>query len=262
MQHRKIAIYDTTQRLSFTWLTKVAQAIQLQMNRDVFTHWNVSAQVQAFEQLSQIPSDFWQVSIQTSVENGYNGVHWYHPTSLIPYAQVRYDDWKTKAFSLNRLSKVLSEEIIEMCVDPFGEKTISGKDWQNPNQAIDLLVEIGDPIASLDIGYYIDEIFVSNFIYPSYFNLFHTSEMMYDHLGLLQKPLDILDKSYQIFRRAGQWYKAFKIQGQLIFQKTHEQIPLELQDKKALTKALLAGLGLVSLLGLALFFKFRHKSPL
>ncbi|MDI9872771.1 hypothetical protein [Flectobacillus roseus] len=253
MEYRKIALLDKTGKISYELLEQIAKAIQIQLQRDVSPKWDVSGEVRAFRTFGEIPAGFWTVSILEETENKFNGTHWYDSTTNIPYAQARLTDWVTQEYTQNHLTKVLSEEIIEMCIDPYGQRIVRGKDFEDNTQEVEFLVELADPIANPSIGYYINDIFVTNFIYPSYFDVTHVAGTKYDHLGLLKKPLDLFDRSYQIFRRAGQWFKAFMVQGKIVVRKSSEGVPLEAFE----SKKLLQFLAFILSLFLVVFLIFR-----
>ena len=231
MDNKAIALIDLSGHLSLPRLQAITAAIERQMQRDVAKVWAVGANIKAYAALSQVPADAWLVSIMEDIEEaqGINGIHWYKTDASgqkKAYAKVRYTDWQSLDFFETKLTKVISEEIIEMCIDPFGENKRIGNDPENPKaQKVNFLVEIGDPVQNLDIGYYIDEVFVSNFIYPAYFNLSHLEGTQYDHLGLLERPYSLAEGGYQIFERAGQWYQAWKIKGKLYYLQQGEALP-------------------------------------
>jgi hypothetical protein len=54
-------------------------------------------------------------------------------------------DWVTQEYSQNHLTKVLSEEIIEMCIDPYGQRIVRGKDFEDSTKEVEFLVELADP---------------------------------------------------------------------------------------------------------------------
>jgi len=250
MEYRKIALLDKTGKIDFELLEQIAKAIQIQLQRDVSPKWDVSGEVRAFRTFGEIPAGFWTVTVVEETANKFNGTHWYDSTTNIPYAQARLTDWVTQEYSQNHLTKVLSEEIIEMCIDPYGQRIVRGKDFEDSTKEVEFLVELADPIANPSIGYYINDIFVTNFIYPSYFNVTHVDGTKYDHLGLLKKPLDLFDRSYQIFRRAGQWFKAFMVQGKIVVRKSSEGVPLENEESKKVLQIIIGAL----ILGFLLFF--------
>jgi hypothetical protein len=253
MEYRRIALLDKTGKVDFELLEQIAKAIQIQLQRDVSPKWDVSGEIKAFRTFAEIPAGFWTVSILEETENKFNGTHWYDSTTNIPYAQARLTDWVTQEYSQNHLTKVISEEIIEMCIDPYGQRIVRGKDFEDSNKEVEFLVELADPIANPSIGYFINDIFVTNFIYPSYFNVTHIQGTKYDHLGLLKKPLDLFDRSYQIFRRAGQWFKAFMVQGKIVVRKSSEGVPLENEESKKVLQIIIG----VLMVGFLLVFARR-----
>lgn len=233
---RKVALIDLSGNVDFNRLKEIAAAIQTQMVRDVSIKWDVEAEVKAFRYLSDIPQDYWTASIVNEIpeRTGINGYHSFTGSgdSRKPFAKIIYENWIDFDFTQSRFEKVISEEIIEMCINPFLENRLVGKDPEFPDRTATFLVELGDPGNRLDIGYYINDVFVTDFIYPSYYNAIHVEGTKYDHLGLIQKPYSILDGGYQIFQRAGQWYNAMKIKGKLFFVKQGDQLPQEVIDEQ------------------------------
>lgn len=233
---RKVALIDLSGNVDFNRLKEIAAAIQTQMVRDVSLKWDVEAEVTAFRYLTDIPQEYWTASIVTEIpeRTGINGYHSFTGSgdSRKAFAKIIYENWIDFDFTQSRFEKVISEEIIEMCINPFLENRLVGKDPEYPDRTATFLVELGDPGNRLDIGYYINDVFVTDFIYPSYYNAIHVEGTKYDHLGLIQKPYSILDGGYQIFERAGQWYNAMKIKGKLFFVKQGDQLPQEVIDEQ------------------------------
>ena len=224
---RNIALFDETGKMKFERLVQIADAVQIQMNRDVKPQWNVGAIVSAYRTKAEIPAGFWTCSVVFEISEGknLNGVHW-HDENGIPYAKVRYTNWQTLDFFENNLTKVISEEIIEKCIDPMGDNTIKGNDPENPaNQEVEFLIELGDATQAMQFGYYINDVFVTNFIYPSWFWATAVPYTKYDHLGQFSQPKELGEGGYQIFKRAGQWYQAWKIGGINYFIKQGESVP-------------------------------------
>ncbi|MBB6003847.1 hypothetical protein [Arcicella rosea] len=231
---RKVALIDISGKVGFTRLTEIASAIQIQMQRDVAPHWGIEADVVAFRYESEVPSDFWITSVVDSISErtGINGYHSFTGSgnNRRAYCKVIYRNWTDFDFTQSRFEKVVSEETIEMCINPFLENRLVGKDPEFADRTATFLVELGDPGNRLDIGYYINDVFVTDFIYPSYYNAIHVEGTKYDHLGLITKPYSIVDGGYQIFQRAGQWYNALKIKGKMYFIKQGEDIPQEASE--------------------------------
>lgn len=223
----KVAIVDTTGYLSLDKIDRIAAAILFQMNEHVKPVWGIGAEsIKGFSNISSVPDDYWIASIVDTIPQGdeFNGIHGFigEGSQRMPYAKIKYNLF----ISDDHFTKVISEEIIETLVDPFAENKRIGKDpefEQAPN--VNYLVEIGDPTQSIDIGYYIKDVFVTNFIFPSFFNLVHIDGTKYDYLGMIQRPFQLLEGGDQVFERAGQWFSALKVKGKMYFIKQGESLP-------------------------------------
>lgn len=252
---RKIALFDSTGNVGYKRLNEIATAIQIQLVRDIAPKWGVEGQVVAYKSLDDIPTDFWIATIVHNIpeRSGVNGYHDFTGTgdSRRAFAKIIYQNWTDFDFTQSRFEKVIDEEIIEMSINPFLDNRLVGKDPEFPDKTATFLVELGDPGNRLDIGYYINDVFVTDFIYPSYYNAIHVEGTKYDHLGLIPRPYSIVDGGYQIFQRAGQWYNALKIQGKLYFIKQGDELPAEATNE-ANTIFLLWFLGIF----IGLFFIF------
>jgi hypothetical protein len=254
---RKIALFDETGRVPFNRLQEIADANQIQLNRDIGSVWNVEGLVKAYRTRSEIPSDWWICTIVESIPQGpeFNGIHWYTGTGTnkVPYAKAKHKGVFSKYPFEYTFTKVITEENAEMSIDPFGDFLIAGADPEFANQQVEFLVELGDPVGALDSGYYINDVFVTNFIYPSYFNLSKQNGIKYDHLGVLSEPKELIEGGDQLFLRAKQWYQAVKINGKKYFLKQGESSPELSSSNETLAYWILGFLyG-----GVALFFVLR-----
>lgn len=211
---RNIAIVDNTGNMRYERLVQIAEAVQTQMNRDVQPQWNVGAIVKAFRSINEVPKDWWTCSIVNDIPEGpnLNGVHWYDANG-IPFSKARYQLLSSIQYFENNLTKVISEEIIEKCIDPFGNYLKTAKDPEISNQEAEFLVELGDATQAMEFGYYINDVFVTNFIYPAYFYATKQEGVKYDHLGQFTEPQELGEGGYQIFKRGQDWWQAWKING-------------------------------------------------
>src|SRR4051812_19743148 len=96
-------------------LARVGAALQKQVTRDLAPLWGVSATVDAFPQLEDVPVGYWPI-IVTPRELGIEaGLHL--DLTGQPYALVQMvPGWSLAA----------SHECVEMLVDPFGNRTVAG----------------------------------------------------------------------------------------------------------------------------------------
>src|SRR5207302_11305671 len=93
--------------LSASALTKVAAALAKQVLRDFSPIWGVTATVDPFTQLDDVPVDYWPVIVTKNVQ-GAAGYH--EDQNGQPFALVELDsDWSLTA----------SHECLEMLADPF-----------------------------------------------------------------------------------------------------------------------------------------------
>jgi hypothetical protein len=120
----------------------------------------------------------WAVTIQADLDadGEQDGEHWSGPDG-IPAGDVAAGDGTLQSRELNG-SFYADHEIIEMLVDPTGARTIGG-----------VLAEPCDPVENLSYGVVGDNVVLSDFAYPSWFQAGAAGP--YDYLGAVAQPLDI-----------------------------------------------------------------------
>jgi hypothetical protein len=92
-----------------------------------------------------------------------------------------------------------SHELVEMLVDPAINLLSTG-----PDPKATYAYESADPVEALTFK--VNGIPMSDFVYPSYFEIFHKpGSVKFDHLGKLKKPFQILPGGYQIVFKNGKW---------------------------------------------------------
>jgi hypothetical protein len=92
-----------------------------------------------------------------------------------------------------------SHELVEMLVDPAINLMSTGPDLKTM-----YAYESADPVEALTFK--VNGIPMSDFVYPSYFEIFHKpGAVRFDHLGIVKKPFQILAGGYQIVFKNGQW---------------------------------------------------------
>ena len=117
---------------------KVSAALQKQATRDLGPIWEVSATVDAFEKLEDVPVGYWPMRVMDDIQvDGAAGIH--EDENGQPFALI------TASSDLNTWSLTASHEAFEMLVDPFGNRVIAG-DSPKPDQGrASFLVEVCDP---------------------------------------------------------------------------------------------------------------------
>jgi hypothetical protein len=162
----------------------VAAALQKQATRDFSPAWGVSATVDAFPKLDDVPIDYWPIIVLDDLEGG-GGVHMDQHRK--PYALVdATDSWSLTA----------SHEMCEMLADPFGNRKVAGQSPKDDQWRVEFLVEVCDPIEAPDFAYTINGYLVSDFITPRFYDPEPARGVRYDFTGAIEKPREVLEGGY------------------------------------------------------------------
>jgi len=185
MTRRRITLQNqSSANISFAELSSVAQALQIQVDRDFGPAWGVQAQIVALQQGEPTPSKVWPIKI---VDKPVGGLGIHLDKSHKPYAQVKAtSDWSVTA----------SHELLEMLADPYGHRFTSSPDIDpdSDGHLVQYLVEVGDPCEVFQ--YNIGNSAVSDFVLPDYYNANASNGTEVDFLGQLSGPLDVPDGCY------------------------------------------------------------------
>jgi hypothetical protein len=176
----------------------VAAALNVQVTRDVSQFWPVRATVQYLGNARRIPSGVWPVKLVKQLPPGEGGFHLDKHNQ--PYAEVIAtpddDTWSVDA----------SHEIIEMIVDPYGNRMqssiaieIHGDNIIDGTGQFSYLVEACDPCEANNHGYDIQGTLVSDFITPHFYDPVATPGTRYSFTGALTKPRQVLPGGYISF---------------------------------------------------------------
>jgi hypothetical protein len=188
-------------QLSMSVLAQVAAALQKQATRDFSPIWDVTATVDAFASLDDVPLGYWPILVGNEGQGG-GGVHL--DDNNQPFALVDFTpDWTITA----------SHECLEMLADPFGNRLVAG-DGPDPARPgrVEFLVEVCDPCETPSLGYTVNGIRVSDFYTPQYFDPAQPAEepgaVRYDFRGHIKAPRQVLKGGYLSWREAdGSWFQ-------------------------------------------------------
>jgi hypothetical protein len=194
----QIGIVDTTGKLDMHLVAETAAAINVQVTRDLPQFWTIQATVRVLTNPKQIPSGVWPVQLVKSLPPDEGGFHMTKHNQ--PYAKViatpQDNSWTVDA----------SHEIIEMLVDPYGNRLqssksikIVGNSVEDGDGEFEYLVEACDPCEDNDFGYSIQGIVVSDFITPHYYDPVATPATRYSFNGSLTAPRQLLKGGYISF---------------------------------------------------------------
>lgn len=188
----RVGIVSQSAAVPYTDVVRVAQALNLQVSRDLGPIWSVSGTVMALESADHIDPGVWPVYIVDEVQSGAAGFHLTEHNQ--PFAVVLAGDtWSLSA----------SHEVLEMLVDPSGNRltaanavAIVDNEVQDGDGKVEFLVEICDPSEDAGSAYLIDTVLVSDFYTPHYFDPAGTSGAQYSFSGRISRPRQVLPNGY------------------------------------------------------------------
>lgn len=164
-------------------IQQLAAALQVQVSQHFGPAWGVNAAVSAFSDLASVPSGYWMIIVKDQIND--TGAAGYHmDDGHQPYALVQYDP------VLDNWTTTTSHELLELLADPWGNRLANGTtiDPNNPNDTVQYLVEVCDPVQNNTYSYTINNIAVSNFVYPAFFGPSGTAGP-YDYRNASSAPL-------------------------------------------------------------------------
>jgi hypothetical protein len=159
MSSWKVALTDqSTAGVPLATLQQLAVALQQQVDNDFAPVWGVRADISAIASGDPVPSGTWPIKVVDDI-GGAGGVHLDDQEQ--PYAE---------AVNGPELSIAISHELLEMLVDPWGNRFAPAADLDpaSDGHQVFYLVEVGDPceVSKYDIG----GVAVSDFILPSFYD--------------------------------------------------------------------------------------------
>jgi len=182
----QVAVVSETGLIPFNILGLVAAAIQKQVSRDVAPLWNLEASVDAFASLDDVPLGYWQVIIDEDIPFPGTGIHLNEDNGQ-PFALVKFtENW----------SLTTSHEVVEMLIDPSGNRTVATNSPKDDQGRVLILLEPCDPTEAPKFGYTVNGILVSDFYTPRYFDPVFSPGVQYSFTGAITKPREVLDGGY------------------------------------------------------------------
>jgi hypothetical protein len=185
---RHIALVSESDRIAAHDLMPVAAALQKQATRDLAPVWEVSATVDAFGALEDVPVDYWSIIIRDDIGYAAAGIHLDRDGQ--PFALVTADDDR------DVWSLTCSHEACEMLVDPFGNRLVAGDSIKPGQGRVNYLVEVCDPSEGSSYAYPVNGVLVSDFYTPHFFDPVATDGIRYSYTGKIKAPRTILEGGY------------------------------------------------------------------
>jgi hypothetical protein len=185
---QQVALISESKSVPMKDLMRVAAALQKQATRDLAPIWEISATVDAFEQLKDVPAGYWPMIVRDDIGFDAAGIHLDkdgQPFALIS-ASSDLDTWSLTA----------SHELGEMLVDPFGNRVVAGDSPKPDQERVEFLVEVCDPSEAAEFGYSVNGILVSDFYTPRYFDPVSAPGVRYSFTGEITDPRQVLRGGY------------------------------------------------------------------
>jgi len=205
---RHVALVSESNRAAPSDLMRVSAALQKQATRDLAPIWEVSATVDSFAKLEDIPDGYWPMIIQDDIDTpGATGVH--KDQDGQPFALISAAD------TVDQWSLTASHEMCEMLVDPSGDKQETGDSPQQGQGRVSFLVEVCDPSEAADYAYSVNGVLVSDFYTPNYFDPVVASGVRYSYTGHITQPRQVLRGGYLSWKDAvsGHWWQQIWFDG-------------------------------------------------
>jgi hypothetical protein len=185
---KQVALVSLTQTVPARVVMQISAALQKQATRDLGPVWDVQATVDTFDQLGHVPVGTWPIVIGGRVPAGAGGFHTDRNGQPLSIVRANTD--------IDVLCQTCSHEMIEMLVDPFGSRFVPG-DSPMPNQGrVNFLVEACDPSEAAQFGYTANNMLVSDFYTPNYFDPVQSSGVRYSFTGAITEPRQVLEGGY------------------------------------------------------------------
>lgn len=185
--HKMIEIYIQNKSTLVTDadIAAMLPALQTQISRDFAPIWGIDAKLQ----LGIGPG--YQVLLKDDPDaNDAKGDLGYHILNGMPTAIIFV------RVSLTMLSSVISHELLEMLADPLCTRMASDNIH---------IIEVCDAVETT--GYIINEVYVSNFVYPAYFKMNNGTQ--YDYNKQLKTSYELLPGGYEMTLQGNQWISRF-----------------------------------------------------
>lgn len=206
---QQLALVSESPSVKLREVARVAAALDKQATRDFSPIWGIQASIHAFDRLEDVPLGYWPMVVQDNIGiNGAAGIHLDQDGQ--PFALITSGPgWALTA----------SHEALEMLADPFGNRTIAGPSIKPGQGRVSYLVEVCDPSEATAFSYSVNDIVVSDFYTPSFFDPVTSQGVRYSFTGAIKKPRQVLKGGYLSWQEpvSGDWWQATFFGAKLTF---------------------------------------------
>jgi hypothetical protein len=177
-------------------IEKIASALTTQVKEDFDPAWGCPATIRAIN--SPGASD-WQIVFLNDAEAADN--LGYHELTLNgqPISKVFV---RATLKAGQKVSTTASHELLEMLIDPGAQM------WAQHSDGAMYAYEVCDAVE--EVEYQIGGIWVSDFVYPSFFEYWHApNSTKFDREGKVSRPFQTLRRGYQVISSSGRIGEVF-----------------------------------------------------
>jgi hypothetical protein len=192
MANIKVAILNQSTVLSDSQVQSVVPALQTQVHRDFAPAWGIDADLTFVPKGTTPDPAAWQLVILDDTDQA-NALGYHDLTSSgLPLAKV-FADSDMKAGL--QWTVTASHELVEMLGDPDVDLAVFVQ--QSNTTGTLYAYEAADACEDDSLGYEINGILVSDFVFPSWFESFRQpSSTQFDYGNHITKPFEILKGGY------------------------------------------------------------------
>lgn len=189
----QIAIINEADRFPDEGLDGLVAALQHQIDHDFRSTWGIAAELHAVHKGKANPAEMWWLALlNDSDQAGALGYHDLTPDTLHPVAKVFVnEDLKYDA----EVSVTTSHELLEMLGDPYINTTAL-----DPVTGRLYAYETSDAVEADELGYEINDVLVSDFVLPKYFDPQHAGRgQALSFKGHVSEPFSLAKGGYANF---------------------------------------------------------------
>ena len=215
----QISVINESTVLTDAEVTPVVIALQQQVTNDFRPIWGIDAELKMIPQgAPATPGTWWLVILDDSDQAGALGYHDLTPDGLPMGKIFAASDLKAGT----SWSVTASHELLEMLADPNINLSVFVQDANTRGTLY--AYEVCDACEDDSFGYQINNVLVSDFVYPAWFETFRTEgSAQFDRMNQIKDPLQLLTGGYiGVFSVTG---------GSGWQQQTAEKTPLNLRHR-------------------------------
>jgi hypothetical protein len=187
MMLRKVGVISETSNATAEEVSIVAAALQVQVLEHFAPLWGIPATVSHFPTVAAaLTSGHWPIIVRDDIGTDATGVH--RDKNSQPFALVRHaPGWPLTA----------SHECLEMLADPSFNMLVPAQSLRTDQGQVEFLVEVCDPCQDGEFAYLVNNVMLSDFCTPSYYN--DSAQMpgaRYSFRGHVTAPRQVLKGGY------------------------------------------------------------------